>query len=793
MIQISITEIKDEIKREKILLFPKNQIIIANHENSDLNLNIETDKTILAEIVLKNNKLFIISRNNKIPISINKEPIKYQEIRELHSEHIIAIADYQLQVEISEPPKVEKQFVEIRQETMPKQTEIKSPYLSIIFGNEELNKFVLGATSQEIYIGRDGDNEIIINKPSVSRKHAKIKKDISGFTIYDLLSTNGVYVNDFKIERNLKLKDGDIIRLGQVNDTKPVFLIFHNPAVEMPAKEFTSSPKPESQTIPPPLEDTSSIIYSNTELPFSKTLKSTKYNIILYSIPIIILAIIIFYFLLLPSFKDTPEISSIVPDIINNTDSFTIKGNNFSYKNITPQIIINDEYIIPSDFSNNEIKIQFPNRITKPAGIHIFNISVKSYDKISNPHKLKVRFSPIITELSTKKAFPGNKVSLYGDYFDADPKNITIFAADSAIIPESSTLNSITFQIPNVQPVKETVISIIAEINGLRSNSQMLLISPRKTNAYNLTFQIEKQKINDSEIYSIKTDFATLFLFTNPSNFSSVKERALNALSKLNNMINLLNKKYKIDITSKEENQNASILYNIISSFSNKHSVKIFEINDADANYYSQILKTPIKPINLADHLALVINDIIGLFIFHDYPINTANISNAGKALANIWFDYAQYEIPPNFMELIPEEQKLALANLTDELPISTPTISGNWIAAGDDLFLNTTNSSLKMYLKLKESQNNLTGSAILSIEAILDENNKFNHPLGSFELQANLINKKNKRFSFSLEIPKYGKVFFDAELIAASILGSYEIIQQNKKGFWQATYNPTK
>lgn len=791
MIQISVTNIKDEIKKEKILLFPKNQIIISNNENSDLNLDIETEKTILAEILLKNNKLFIIARNNKIPIFINKESINYQEKRELQPEQIITIANYQLQVEISEPPKTEKQLAEIQQE-ISYHTEIKSPYLSVIFCNEELNRFRFGTISQEIYIGRDADNEIIINKSSVSRKHAKIKKDISGFTIYDLLSTNGIYVNDFKIDKNLKLKDGDIIRLGQINDPQPILLIFHNPTVEMSLKEFTAPHEPESKATPSPDEDTSSILYTNTEITSTKISKSTRYNILLFSIPIIILAIIIYYFLLLPLFRHSPEIFSIIPDLINNTDSFTIKGNNFSYKNITPQIIINDDFIIPSNFSKNEIKIQFPNKITKSAGIHIFNISVKSYDKTSNQHKLKVKFTPIITELSTKRAFPGNKVSLYGNYFDAEPKNITIFVADSAIIPESSTLNSITFKIPNVQPAKETATSIIAEINGLRSNSKMLAISPRKNNFYNLSFQIEKQTINNSDIYSIKTDFATLFLFTNPANFSSTKERALNALSKLNDMINLLNKKNKIDITSKEENQNAAILYNIISSFSNKRSVKILEINDADAAYYSQILKIPIKPINLADYLSLIFNDIIGLFIFHDYPINTANISNAGRVLANIWSYYAQNEMPPDFIELIPEEQKLILANLTNELPTSNPNISGNWIATGDDLFLSATNSSLKMYLKLQEYQNKITGSAIISITAILDENNKFNHPLGSFNFRANLINKKDKRFSFSLEIPNYGKVAFEAELIASSILGSYEIIQQNKKGFWQAIYNPS-
>jgi len=52
---------------------------------------------------------------------------------------------------------------------------------------------------------------------SVSRRHAEIHRDKGDeFTLIDLNSLNGVFVNSEKIGR-YKLKEGDIIEIGDVN------------------------------------------------------------------------------------------------------------------------------------------------------------------------------------------------------------------------------------------------------------------------------------------------------------------------------------------------------------------------------------------------------------------------------------------------------------------------------------------------------------------------------------------------------------------------------------------------
>ena len=65
-------------------------------------------------------------------------------------------------------------------------------------------------------IGCSRDNELTIMDNSISRRHAEIRRTINGqFVLYDLESTNGVFVNDKKISTHT-LREGDIVEIGDV-------------------------------------------------------------------------------------------------------------------------------------------------------------------------------------------------------------------------------------------------------------------------------------------------------------------------------------------------------------------------------------------------------------------------------------------------------------------------------------------------------------------------------------------------------------------------------------------------
>ncbi|UCF84628.1 MAG: PAS domain S-box protein [Desulfobacteraceae bacterium] len=87
--------------------------------------------------------------------------------------------------------------------------------LYIISGPMEDNSFDL--TSETAFVGRSPDNDIHINDPSISRKHAKIMKKGKRFVIEDLESHNGTWVNGSKIEpgHEYDVDEGLPVKMGK--------------------------------------------------------------------------------------------------------------------------------------------------------------------------------------------------------------------------------------------------------------------------------------------------------------------------------------------------------------------------------------------------------------------------------------------------------------------------------------------------------------------------------------------------------------------------------------------------
>ncbi len=74
---------------------------------------------------------------------------------------------------------------------------------------------VIPLTKDELTIGRDVNNDIVINDAEISRRHARLFIGPAGYTLEDLGSTNGSFVNNQRLAGPHALRPGETFRFGE--------------------------------------------------------------------------------------------------------------------------------------------------------------------------------------------------------------------------------------------------------------------------------------------------------------------------------------------------------------------------------------------------------------------------------------------------------------------------------------------------------------------------------------------------------------------------------------------------
>ena len=106
-----------------------------------------------------------------------------------------------------------------------------------------LGRILLG--NSVVTIGRAPDNTLVVSDPTVSAHHAEIRPDVWDYSLVDLGSTNGTFVNKVRLARDLphKLRSGDICYVGNFTFTYEEY-----PSLPAQQKAFEDVPDIEEHT-----------------------------------------------------------------------------------------------------------------------------------------------------------------------------------------------------------------------------------------------------------------------------------------------------------------------------------------------------------------------------------------------------------------------------------------------------------------------------------------------------------------------------------------------------------------
>ena len=94
--------------------------------------------------------------------------------------------------------------------------------LLVIQGADQGKRFEF--TSGPVALGRENSNAVQLHDNEVSRRHAEFRREGSGYTVHDVGSLNGTYVNRERIDA-APLAGGDEVQIGKFR------LVYLNAAV----------------------------------------------------------------------------------------------------------------------------------------------------------------------------------------------------------------------------------------------------------------------------------------------------------------------------------------------------------------------------------------------------------------------------------------------------------------------------------------------------------------------------------------------------------------------------------
>ena len=169
-----------------------------------------------ARIFVANNKCYITDLGSANGVLVDGALI--QDKTEIKNGSKIRIGEYTLYLEYKDQKEMNAgQDVLKTQIVSGNESGYKLVRVGDKFAGEE---FMLTEASNSI--GRTEDNYILLTEDSISRNHAKIVNVNLNYFVVDLGSSNGTFVNNKKIQGQVPLHGGDLIRFG--SDVSFVFV-----------------------------------------------------------------------------------------------------------------------------------------------------------------------------------------------------------------------------------------------------------------------------------------------------------------------------------------------------------------------------------------------------------------------------------------------------------------------------------------------------------------------------------------------------------------------------------------
>ena len=709
----------------------------------------------------------------------------------------------------------------------------------IMMGGPDAGKQFELSEGTILVAGRTAGVEVVIDHPSVSRRHAEISLSWSGAFIKDLNSANGTFVNDQRITGSQRLRDRDEIRLGQQSSSAPVIVVFSNPAEALlskleemqmtdstpgvlQSKEVTDAAAREGEKIAAEegveaaegeaegeksaaedgvAEDAAEvplIADESIELPPQEKSVKRILSSPLGLIGIIVLALsaigIAVFFIL---GKSTTIADSVNPERGSTGDLIRIAGD-FEPEDVTAVKILEKEaYVLKRDSEGLEIKLpDFP-ELSAPETKTEF--VVMEEEKALTRIPFTVLIAPRIQNINPLSGGVGTQVRIQTN-MPGQPTTV-FFGSDLAGTGGTGKELVVTVPRPGEKvPENGMKVPVTVRINNLQAkNSIDFLILPeaaKPLEVFKLGFVAKpySKSLGFNE-YSIETNLGPLLIMVAKDDSGSSRERAEKVAKSLNDGVQyfLSNPDAKIAFTREEG------AYSIFADGAVEGTrLSLLRILPDDALPYSRLNSRVVSLDELAEWWRMLLGAYYKTFVQAKDPEGTGIISAGGSIFQQVVNFYAvgnesgERYYNKDFLETLPSDQKAKLLSLSLTLPAKVSNVDGSWIGAMDNkLYSNISDPTLQLELNLKQRGDGISGRATITWKIVVGSTsgsfqNEAFKPLGTFSLFGQYRKTSSFPVEFSFTEKDGRSLDFVGKLEGKSLKGTFVVRSTGQEGSWQ-------
>ena len=510
-------EVADKESKDFNYEFDQPVVTLGRLKENDIQLPLSTVSGYHSQILQEGDNYYLLDRGSINGTFLNRQRIPSGERKLLRDGDVIRIQSFDIYFSTGSMMKIDQgATVQVARQMVMEvlgswEAQSKEKPRLIIMGGPQGGKQIELVEGKNVVVGRGANCDIVVDHPSISRRHAEITFTWNGAFVKDLNSSNGVYVNDVKISGSQKLHDRDELQMGQQGASDPVRIVFSNPAEALLAKieegqitDSNSQPaqgkevslaKPQAEsnqatkresTVPPALPGGSTVAAAAVAEPvvenppavidrgvFVVTPKAPEPRHLPASVLFIMIVVLLgalgagawYYF----SRNTTSVFGKLTPAKGTVGDTVTINGENLDGAGITAATIEHRNAMITS-LASNEIKIKIPNFPNMdPEELHT-EIDLLQSNGTAQKFPFVLMIYPQINSVDPTSAKPGTDVHI--QYAGGTAPPLVFFGTIQAAVT-SVDGNQINCKVPEIPNIPETGLKlpVSVRVNQIPSKS----------------------------------------------------------------------------------------------------------------------------------------------------------------------------------------------------------------------------------------------------------------------------------------------------------------------------------